>query len=106
MTTKKADKPQNKFVLSDVIADERKVAPPVEIQLGEDKIVLVEPPALWGDEVLLAAQEGRIIEGARFLLGDDDYELFLKAGGTAALLFKILEDGFGGLGESLASTSS
>ena len=77
-------KPYN---LAEIIKAEREKHGQIEIALGGGKSVHVDPPVLWPDE----AYEVPDVEAAKLLLGDD-YAAFVDAGGTAALLFRVVKD--------------
>lgn len=69
-----------------------------------ERKVEVASPVLWDDSVTVLANvdPGR---AARMLLGDDAYEHWRHAGGTAGILFDIVRSNAGaaGLGESSPS---
>jgi hypothetical protein len=83
----------------------------IEIEGENGEVFRVDPPHLWPDEVLEQLDTaGGLSTGtvrvARALLGDQ-YDAFVAAGGSAALLSMIVEDQVrGALGESQASSPS
>lgn len=86
--------------------EQRRQEAGVELDLGDGRIVWLDPPDLWPDEVAEMAQRGENISIAKALLGDDDYEAFIAAGGTAGLIAMLVADAQGvSLGESAASSS-
>lgn len=66
--------------------------------------VEVQSPQLWDDGITIAAQLDPV-RGARMLLGDENYEHWKAAGGTAGILFEIVRDagGASSVGESAES---
>ena len=82
------------------------VLPVVEAVSGQhegyaERTVEIQPPQLWDDSTTVAAAVNPT-QGARMLLGDDVYEHWKAAGGTAGILFEIVRQAAGaaGLGES------
>jgi hypothetical protein len=64
-------------------------------------------PTTWPDEALTAANKNDLIRCAQLILGEDEYERFTKAGGTALFLQRLAEKLHGAsVGESSASSSS
>lgn len=80
--------------------------PPVENQHAgyQERTVDVAPAQLWDDNISVAAQVNPV-QAARLLLGDEAYEHWRAAGGTAGILFEIVRDSAGAasLGESTES---
>lgn len=70
------------------------------------KDIKVAPTARWNDDVLnLSRTDGPA--AARAIMGNDDYNHFVAAGGYANLLFAIAQEHAGAdLGESEASAGS
>lgn len=84
-----------RYDLAEVIREELQKTKPVIITAGTETFE-IPPPVLWPD----AAFEVSDVESARLILGADQYEAFVKAGGTAALLFAIVKKANGAdLGE-------
>lgn len=78
----------------------------VELDLGNGRSVILDPPDLWPDEVAEMAQRGENVAIAQALLSDDDYKAFLAAGGTAGVIAMLVAEAQGvNLGESAASSS-
>ncbi|MBY0398566.1 MAG: hypothetical protein K2X91_19130 [Thermoleophilia bacterium] len=85
------------------------VIPAVDPEAGQhegyaERKVEVDPPVLWDDSITVLANidPGR---AARMLLGDEPYEHWRAAGGTAGILFEVVRNhaGASGLGESSQS---
>jgi len=76
---------------------------PVEGQHAgfSQRTVQVTSPVLWTDDVSISAQVNPP-GAARQLLGDDGYDHWQAAGGTAGILFDIIRDsqGAASMGES------
>jgi hypothetical protein len=70
----------------------------------QEQKVEVAPPVLWDDSITVLANVNPG-QAARMLLGDEPYEHWRHAGGTAGILFEIVRNGAGaeGLGESSPS---
>ena len=99
-------KPNKKrYKLSAVVNEIRAEHPDIEIETDDGQVFVVPPAQLWSDEQIKQIQnsgENALIM-ARALLGDE-YDKFVAAGGTAALLAHIVaESGKAGVGESSAS---
>lgn len=72
---------------------------------GEDFTLLA--PQAWPDAALESANDGDPIGAARHILGPAEYERFVKAGGSALFLQRLVEKLHGvPLGESAGSSSS
>lgn len=81
----------------------------IEIEADDGSVFRVDPPLVWSDETLALSQDRtKVVELATSLLGGpEEYERFLAAGGSAALLSGILAEEHGAdVGESAASSSS
>lgn len=85
------------------------VLPSIEPVSGQhegypERVVEVTSPQLWEDGISVAAQINPP-QAARLLLGDDGYEHWKAAGGTAGILFDIVREhaGAASLGESSKS---
>jgi len=84
---KQQDAPK-KYDLAEIIKAELEKAEPLEIVIG-DKTITVLPPILWPDRVFEVNDPASM----RILLGDENYEAYVAAGGTASLFFqRILPD--------------
>lgn len=80
-----------------------------DIEMPNGLIVHVPPADLWSDEAIKMVTSGNrdVVALARAVLGDELYDQFVDAGGTAAALNSILEERHGAtVGESAASSSS
>ena len=74
--------------------------------LGGEDFVLPAPQS-WPDAALESANAGDPVAAARHILGDADYERFVKVGGSSLFLQRLVEKLHGvGLGESAGSSSS
>jgi hypothetical protein len=67
----------------------------IEIEAGDGSVFVVPAPECWPDSIGDLAATGDNVGMARALLGDDDYDLFVEAGGSAALLGAIVADEHG-----------
>ena len=75
-------------------------------KLGGETFELPAPTG-WPDEVLQAANDDDVIGAARLVLGTDNYDRFLAAGGSALLLQDLVAKLHKAqLGESVGSSSS
>lgn len=90
-----------RYQLSQVVAELREDRPGIEIEADGGAVFRVPPPELWPDLAIDKASSDPIA-AARVLLGDQ-YNEFTEAGGSAALLFHIIGQEVGTLGESSAS---
>jgi hypothetical protein len=64
-------------------------------------------PTAWPDEAFQAANGNDPLGAARLILGEDEYVRFVKAGGNALFLQRLVEKLHGGsVGESSVSSSS
>lgn len=94
-----------RFVLSDVISDIKQDRPPIEVE-GADGVVFAIPPAeLWPDEAInLAGEDNEAC--CRLLLGDQ-YDEWVRQGGTFGVLNRIVAESAGAsVGKSAGSSSS
>lgn len=67
----------------------------IDIELDDGTVIVVPPPQVWPDEVIVAARSGDPINPARLLLGEEEYERFLAGGGSGAVLNAIIFDEIG-----------
>lgn len=67
----------------------------IDIELEDGTVVVVPPPQVWPDEVIVAARSGDPIVSAKLLLGDAEYERFLAGGGSGSVLNAIILDELG-----------
>lgn len=68
---------------------------------------LLPAPTAWPDEAFQAANREDPITASRLILGDEDYQRFVDAGGNALFLQRLVEKLHGtSMGESSASSSS
>ena len=98
-----AKAPRRSFDLAKVIESELVKTQPMEIVIG-DKTITCPPPILWPDTVFTTPD----VESLHILLGDENYEAYVAAGGTTRLFFqRIVPDWQGAtVPESQASTDS
>jgi len=90
----------SRYKLSEVVAEIRDEHEQIEIETDDGQVFSIDPPELWPDDVLAAANP---VESARAVLGDR-YSAFLAAGGSAGLVSVIVErESKARLGESAAS---
>lgn len=80
----------------------------IEIEDDNGEIYHIDPPELWSDDITALNDADDNIGVARALIGgDDQYEKFVAAGGSAMLLLSIIGDTHGvSVGESKASKGS
>lgn len=112
--------PVKRYVLSSEIDRVKAEHPDFELQLpavpaGDDaelepalksKIVKVPPAQRWSDDVNRFAQTNPIAAG-KLLIGDENYAHMVRAGGSASILFAIIQEhAEADLGESSASSGS
>lgn len=92
---------------SDIKEQARKKTPPLELHDDEGNVVgHIEPPLLWGDDIVDALNAGRVNDAVKIMLGDE-YEAVKAAGWTLGMISAEFVAWQGvGLGESPASTSS
>jgi len=91
------------FDLAKVIESELAKTKPIKIVVG-DKTITCGPPILWPDVIFKTPD----VESLQMLLGDENYEAYVAAGGTTRLFFqRIVPDWQGAtVPESQASTDS
>lgn len=82
----KAKHPKFEIQLPDVPADVEAGLPALK-----KKNIQVDPPQLWSDDVNRFAQSNPIAAG-KLLIGDDDYEHLVRGGGSASILFQIVQE--------------
>lgn len=102
--------PVKKYNVSAVVAEARLKKPAIiltGLPRDSEAEFRVDPPELWPDEVQDLAAAGKATEVTKFLLGDQ-YEAFIDAGGSNAILNLVLTEHRGSmlLGESSASSDS
>jgi hypothetical protein len=79
------------YKLSEVI--ERKRSEGVtEIETDDGQVFTVDPVSLWSDDVIANAQKDQIAAAVALLGGQDSYDKFKAAGGSAALLLTIVSE--------------
>lgn len=97
--------PIKRYVLTSEIERVKAKHPDIELQLpavpaGEDpekepalkgKVIKVPTPQRWSDDVTRFAQTNPIAAG-RELIGEADYEHLVRAGGSASILFSIINE--------------
>lgn len=74
----------------DVFVAAEKAKDSTVIRAGDREFV-IPPPVLWPNEALQSALLDRD-KCAKLLLGDEQWDAFQAAGGTGALLVKIIEE--------------
>lgn len=71
----------------------------IYIDAGE-RTFRVPPALLWPDEVTELAAAGKVKQAAVGLIGQEEYDAFVAAGGTGSLLLSMVNDAMGvSLGE-------
>lgn len=94
-------KTKKPYKLSTVVSELAEKHPDIPIEYADGKTVMVCPPQRWTDDVLAAGSDN--VKAAKLLIGDQ-YDAFVKAGGSASILMAIIqEDAKENLGESSAS---
>lgn len=103
-----------RYILSTEIDRIRGKHPDFELQLPavpadgdlpalKQTVVKVTPPQRWTDEISRLAQTNPIA-AAKLLIGEDGYDHMIRAGGSSAILFTIVNENAGAdTGESSAS---
>lgn len=87
--------------------ERKKAAGAIIIELDEGVEVTVPPAELWPDGVFDANLAGDADRASRLVLGDDQYAVFVAAGGNWRILNGIIAEQQGvGVGESGASPES
>lgn len=83
---------------------ERKMAEAIEMVTDDDQTFLIPPLDLWPDEVDAAMP---LVDRCRLILGADDWDRFVAAGGTATIMNAVWRDRESlDLGEAPASPPS
>lgn len=67
----------------------------IVIEAGDGREFTIPAPECWPDAIGALAEAGDNVGMAKALLGDDDYALFVEAGGSAAVLGAIVADEHG-----------
>lgn len=96
MTTAK----NKKYRLAQVVAEAKDKHPEVDLEIAEGKTVTILPPQLWDEATLAVADDAVAI--TKKLLGDN-YDAYIKAGGTVGIFAEFVGDAFGDLGKFSAS---
>lgn len=97
-------KRDNRRVLLTDYKDKKRREGSIEIETDDGQVFTVDPPELWPD-VKFSDLENEAV--GRLLLGDEPFERFIAAGGTATILLGILNEKHDlTVGESEASSSS
>lgn len=83
-----------RVLIGDLIRDHQKKFEDrgVDIVLEDNVTIRVPAPQLWSDEVLKLGARGDVVGAARALIGDDQFDLLVAAGGNANMLMAIVED--------------
>jgi uncharacterized Zn ribbon protein len=63
----------------------------LEIEAG-DRVFVVPPIQVWPDGASTALIDGRVADAIRLVMGDDDYQAFVDAGGSATMVATMLEE--------------
>jgi hypothetical protein len=63
----------------------------IELEFGDGDPFVVPAFALWPDEVATAAVAGDLPRSAELIMGESEWARFRAEGGTATLLFNVLE---------------
>ncbi|PPG25970.1 hypothetical protein C5E10_18035 [Pseudoclavibacter sp. RFBG4] len=106
-------RPKKTYNFSAAQAEVRLKKPQIEVELGKDGegndlgVIIVDPPALWPDEVQTLSRKAHFEEASRLLMGDEQYERWFAVGGTWGMFNAIVEGHQKAtLGESGASKTS
>lgn len=79
----------------------------IDVVAEDGNTYRIDPPELWPDEASERAEAGDLVAAARAVMGAEQYEAWVAAGGTASLVMAIIADEHGvTVGESPASSSS
>jgi hypothetical protein len=83
-----------------------------DVELPDGTTVRIPPPVLWPEEVasLQAGDHADMVRGCQLILGQEQWDRFVGAGGTSVMLMGIIDDTLKAeglaVGESSASTGS
>lgn len=64
----------------------------IDVETDDGQVFRIPPPEIWPDEVSALARVQDVPGMARAILGDEKFEAFIAAGGTATLLNAIYAD--------------
>lgn len=67
----------------------------IDVETDDGQVFRIPPPELWPDDVLPLAQAKDIVGMARRILGDESYDKFTAAGGSAGILNAIFVEHHG-----------
>ncbi len=84
------------FDLAEAVKEIEAEHPPIVIRAGAETFTAM-PPQLWPDEAIELATTDPV--GAARIVMPDDYDAFVEAGGSAAVLMHILNKSVGDLGK-------
>jgi len=93
---------KRRYKLSEVVTRIREEKPAIEVETDDGKVYAITPPELWPDEALTLSSTNPVA-AARLVV--DDYDAFVQAGGSAALVNAIVAD-YAGLDLGKLSGSS
>lgn len=83
-----------------------KASPFDPVAIGGKEFTIL-PPSLWGDAAYEVQHTGDVVAAAKAMLGEEQYEAYRQAGGTAGLLMLFIGEQQGATPpESSASTGS
>lgn len=80
----------HRVVLTDFLDKKRKEGS-IEIETADGQVFTVDPPSLWPDEITQVDDKDNEKVG-RLVLGDERFEAFKAAGGSANIMAAIIAD--------------
>lgn len=88
-----SNKPK-RYVLAE-FREERNRLASIEIETDDGQVFVIPAPELWPDTVGPAARKGDVVAVAKLVLGDEMFDRFTRAGGSARMLDAIMLDAQG-----------
>lgn len=87
--------------------DKKKQEGSLEIELSDGTKIHIDAPEIWPDEAVPFIEAKDNIGLGRFLMGEENYDLFVADGGSSAMIGSMLDERHGAtLGKSSASSDS
>lgn len=65
----------------------------IDIDAGDGKVFRIPPAELWPDDV--GSFRGDLVAQAKRIMGDEQFDAFVEAGGSATLIDAIIKDAHG-----------
>lgn len=82
--------PEKSYNVADVVREARLTKPAIVFDFADKGKFRVDPPELWGDEVVEASSDGKGLEVMRLLLGGDEKVAEFKAAGGSLSVFNLV----------------